>query len=197
MLTQAKYSAPSSIDPAWDRYITTILLHGTSDYPSSLWTSGGHKNLRGNLLKNLLGFPIALGNMGIQITKGALTSIQGSPLYVEGNVKLYNSSSLSSLEGGPVYVGKGYEVQRCSITSCKGMPVYVGHSVYLYDNSNLTSLEGLPKYIGAELSIDKSTIRKLIDIGEITCDLNSVAIENCLIDKYGCFIEHGFSFLSY
>lgn len=85
-----------------------------------------------------------------------LSTLEGSPHTVDGNMRVMFFPKLSSLEGGPEYVGGKFIIIGCPITNLKGCPKrvrgimnpYYGYMMSLtIMDTKITSLEGLPSVI--------------------------------------------------
>ncbi len=57
-----------------------------------------------------------------------------------------HENKITSLEGGPIYVGKNYECSNNRLTSLKGAPNQIFDNFYC-DNNKLTTLEYCPRQI--------------------------------------------------
>lgn len=91
-----------------------------------------------------------------------LSTLEGSPHTVDGNMSVMFLPKLSSLEGCPEYVGGKFVITQCPITDLKGSPQRIrgvnnitnGHmyTVTIID-TKITSLEGLPSVIEGGLDV--------------------------------------------
>jgi len=86
-------------------------------------------------------------------SRSGLTSLEGSPKYVEGSFWCHDMLQLKSLKGSPEYVKVSYDCDSNDLTSLEGCPKYVGYNFRCCDN-NLQSLKGAPEFIGGEWNIE-------------------------------------------
>lgn len=85
-----------------------------------------------------------------------LSDLNGCPHTVDGEFSLQFLSNLSSLKGGPEYVGGEFFILKCPLTSLKGSPERV-RGRYTVVDSKITSLEGLPSVIEGDLDITNNS----------------------------------------
>lgn len=80
---------------------------------------------------------------------------------VTGDFNCY-SNGLTTLEGGPKYVGGNVDCSLNKLTDLKGSPLEVGGSFTCYKN-NLTSLSGSPKEVGRDFNCQENKLTSLAD----------------------------------
>lgn len=80
---------------------------------------------------------------------------------VTGDFNCY-SNGLTTLEGGPKYVGGNVDCSLNKLTDLKGSPLEVGGSFTCYQN-NLTSLSGSPKEVGRDFNCQENKLTSLAD----------------------------------
>ena len=90
-----------------------------------------------------------------------LTTLKGSPRYVDGAVSVRNNK-LSTLKQGPKYVGKGYYCDYNELVNLEGAPEKVKESFICYYNK-LTSLKGSPGKIGGVFDCCNNKLTSLAD----------------------------------
>ena len=78
---------------------------------------------------------------------------------VTGDFNCY-SNVLTTLEGGPKYVGGNFDCSKNKLTDLKGSPLEVGESLTCYQNK-LTSLEGSPKEVGRDFNCQENKLTTL------------------------------------
>ena len=61
---------------------------------------------------------------------------------------LCNNGKLTTLEGGPKYVGQDFKCDNNNLTSLKGSPEKIEGYFSCFNNDELTNLNGSPKYVG-------------------------------------------------
>lgn len=96
---------------------------------------------------------------------------------VTGDFNCY-SNGLTTLEGGPKYVGGNVDCSLNKLTDLKGSPLGVGGSFTCYKN-NLTSLEGCPKWVGSHLICSENKLTSLSNGpenvgGNFDCNNNNI-----------------------
>tara|TARA_B100000767_G_scaffold258391_1_gene267070 strand:+ start:655 stop:1413 length:759 start_codon:yes stop_codon:yes gene_type:complete len=78
---------------------------------------------------------------------------------VTGDFNCY-SSALTTLEGGPKYVGGNFDCATNKLTDLKGSPLEVGGSFTCYQNK-LTDLKGSPKEVGGNFNCQENKLTSL------------------------------------
>lgn len=117
--------------------------------------------VHGSTITSLLGSPIICANSFLA-TATNLSTLEGGPLYVGGEFSLLHNSQLTSLIGSPYVVGGcSFDLSSYAepLTSLVGMPAYVDRRCSIIGTGALHSLEGLPKYIGGSLSISRGILQ--------------------------------------
>jgi len=88
-----------------------------------------------------------------------ITSLEGAPQEVGKGFSCGNNS-LTSLEGAPQKVGKVFSCSNNSLTSLKGAPTEVGYNFFC-SNNMLTSLVGAPKKVGPYFDCSNNSLTSL------------------------------------
>ena len=89
-----------------------------------------------------------------------ITSLEHSPVQIGGSFICKNCNNLTSLEGAPKLIYGGFDCSDNNLISLKGSPIKIG---YYFDCSknNLTSLVGAPKIVGTHFSCHDNYLTSL------------------------------------
>jgi len=119
-------------------------------------------------LKSLKGFPRTIhGMFHIFDEDSPITSLEGGPEYVGGQVSLNNLKKLKSLKGAPTYIGRDFNSRNCRITSLEGLPNSLEGFLQVH-GSNLTDLNGSPRDIGGAFYVYNAPLTSLEGIPNTT-----------------------------
>ena len=118
------------------------------------------------------GFTLNFGKITgtFNCSKLGLTSLEGAPKIVgKGFYCYYNK--LTSLKGAPTEVSGNFDCSGNQLTSLEGAPTEVGGSFDCHNNQ-LTSLKGAPKTVGRDFNCRNNLdLHSLEGIGEVKGDL--------------------------
>ena len=104
-------------------------------------------------ITNLKGFAKQTKNIDISMCE-ELTSFEGLPISIDGNLTLNFCNKITSLKGLPYRVGGNISIEYLHITNLEHFPKEVGGSITLKSNK-LTSLEGIVKKINGKFICEK------------------------------------------
>ena len=119
-----------------------------------------HVNLRGRSFEK---FPITFNKVWghFLCDNSKLTTLKGGPKFVGGNFRCENNN-LTSLEGSPEKIEGNF---TCSgndyLVDLKGGPKWVGDFFRCGPNDNLTSIVGSPEYVGGNFICSDTKITSL------------------------------------
>ena len=99
------------------------------------------------------------GNIIVSMEKG-LTSLDGVPIEVTGDFRIYNCKQLTKIDAFPTKVGGYIRFNGCPITSLVGIPDTINGSFYC-DDSNIKNLDGFPSKVKGKAIVGGSYIESL------------------------------------
>lgn len=106
-------------------------------------------------LTNLIGFPDKVlidvncsnSSNNLDRSNNSISSLLGGPTWVGGDFNV-NMTKIKSLKYAPKYVGGGFYCSNTLITSLEGCPVKIGGTFNCWNCSKLRNLIGGPKEVG-------------------------------------------------
>lgn len=129
--------------------------------PLKFGTVTGNFKIDDKSITSLEGFPKFVdGELGIRDCKN-LTSLKGCPESIGGRFILSGSPLITTLEGCPRNVGGSFDLSNLGLTDLKGSPHTTHGDFSCNGNKNLTSLEGAPDYVGGHFSFEDCDVRSL------------------------------------
>ena len=99
----------------------------------------------------------------------SISSLEGSPIYVGRSFFCNGATKITSLEHAPLSVGRDFHCDNTGITSLKGCPRTVPGS-FDCDNTKITSLIGGPTSVGSYYSCSDTNIKNFEGAPEIMGD---------------------------
>jgi len=121
-------------------------------------------------IKNLNYFAKFAKHIEISMTE-ELTSLEGLPKRIEGDLYINFAYKLTSLKGIPDYIGGNLVIESTSITNLEYFPKYVGSNITFISNK-LTSLKGIVNKVNGFLKIEKEKHLKSLEGGPEYVDKN-------------------------
>lgn len=134
-----------SLDPFLSGSVVTIHSDGVVDVSQTVRISD--ENMKSLEVR----FGRVSGNFKLSVgysVSGSLTTLEGSPSFVEGDFMVQGQSKLTSLVGAPIEVGGGFYCSGTAITNLVGSPRIIGDVFSVGSCESLTSLEGMPDEVG-------------------------------------------------
>jgi hypothetical protein len=119
----------------------------------------------GDKLLNLKGFAKQVKDVEISFADN-LTSLEGLPKTIEGNLSISFCKNLTSLKGIPEYIGGGLILEHTSVSNLEYFPKHVGKNVVLKSNK-LTSLQGMVKRVEGEFKVNEEKYLKSLEGGPV------------------------------
>jgi len=83
-----------------------------------------------------------------------LTSLEGLPKQIEGNLHIFFCPKLTTLKGIPEYIGGNLKIEHTKITDLEYFPKYVGGDV-IFNENRLTSIKGMVKKVKGTFKLNK------------------------------------------
>lgn len=94
-------------------------------------------------IKNMIGITDKVKNINL-VFCGEITSLEGMPRSIDGDLKIGFCKKLTSLKGIPKYIKGDLVITHTEISNLEHFPKYIGGNIK-FDTNKLTSLIGLPK----------------------------------------------------
>jgi hypothetical protein len=181
------FEAFEDIDSICKRYDIrnyTINSNGTIDVDGSVYLSN----------RGLSKLPLKFGRVTgyFDSDNNQLTTLEGGPSYVGGDFYC-NVNQLTTLEGAPSYVGGYFDCRYNQLTTLEGAPSYVVGDFYC-DYNQLTTLEGSPIEIGGDFYCNVNQLTTLEGGpsyvgGDFYCGDNPIYSIYRLFPNYKSFIS--------
>lgn len=104
--------------------------------------------------------PFRFGEIGgLDISNSFLTSLEGCPRIIKGNL-IFRESEITNMIGGPEVVIGSVHASESRLTSLEGAPKVI-EGDFLLKGTKISNLEGLPKSIGRNLALDQTPLTSL------------------------------------
>ena len=95
-------------------------------------------------------------------SKNKLTSLKGSPRWVDGSFYCYYNQ-LSSLEFSPEYVGDDFDCSYNDLTNLDHSPKEVGKSYFCFNNKQLKDIKGISEKLNGFFYCEYTPLSSIFD----------------------------------